>query len=272
MMHSLNDLAIQTHSGTQKTVQATTHFLDYCSTNPNATKLYRTSDMILNIHSDAAYLVASKARSRAGGFFFLGKIDGSFINGSIHVIAKILKNVLASALEEDIGALFNCAQKAVPMNFTLIELGHPQPTTPMCTDNRTTNGIMNATITQNCSKAIDMRFCWLRDRIKQGQFHICWAPGSVNLAYYFTKHHSPSYHLRLRTLYLQEPTRPTDMQGCVRLLSPPQASAHKLINSNPKVLQVLSQSTHSACLARAGTCQPVPVPAGTREPAKQTIR
>ena len=54
MMHSLNNLAIQIHSGTQKTVQATTHFLDYCSTNPNAKKLYRASDMILNIHSDAA--------------------------------------------------------------------------------------------------------------------------------------------------------------------------------------------------------------------------
>ena len=63
MMHSLNDLGTQTHSGTQKTVQATTHFLDYCSTNPNATKLYRASDMILNIHYDTAYLVALKARS-----------------------------------------------------------------------------------------------------------------------------------------------------------------------------------------------------------------
>ena len=96
-MHSLNNLAIQTHSSTQKTVQATTHFLDYYSTNTNATKLYCASDIFLNILSDAAYLVASKARRRAGGFFFLGNIDGSLINGSVHVIAKILKNALASA-------------------------------------------------------------------------------------------------------------------------------------------------------------------------------
>ena len=111
MMHILNYLATQTHSGTQKTVQATTHFLDYCSTNPNATKLYRASDMILNIHSDAAYLVASKERSRAGDFFFLGNINGSLVNGSIHFIAKILKNVLTSASEAEIGAIFNCANK-----------------------------------------------------------------------------------------------------------------------------------------------------------------
>ena len=53
--------------------------------------------MILNIHSDAAYLVDSKAQSQVGGFFFLGNIDGSLINGSINVIANILKNALASA-------------------------------------------------------------------------------------------------------------------------------------------------------------------------------
>ena len=78
--------------------------------------------MILNIHSDAAYLVVSKARSRAGGFFFLGNIDGSLINGLIHLIAKILKNVLASASEAEIGALFNCVKKSVPMRIILIEL------------------------------------------------------------------------------------------------------------------------------------------------------
>ena len=264
MMHSLNNLATQTHSGTPKTVQANTHFLDYISTNPNATKLYHASDIILNIHSDAAYLVVSEARSQAGGFFFLGNIDGSLINNSIHVIAKILKNVLVSAPEEDIGTLFKCTKKAVPTHVTLIGIGHPQPHTPMCTNNSTANSIMNATITQNHSKAIDMRFYWLCDFIKQGQFHIYWAPGSVNLADYFTKNHSPSHHLCLRHIYLHEPTSPTDMQVYVKLLSLPQSSARKVIKPNPKVLQVSSQHTHSACLARAGTRQPVLVRSGTR--------
>ena len=50
----------------------------------------------------------------------------------------------------------------------------------------------------------------------------------------------------------------------VELLSLPQASARKIINSKPKVVQVSSQRTHSACLARAGTHQPVLVRAGTR--------
>ena len=81
--------------------------------------------MILNIHSDAAYLVASKSCSRSVGFFLLVKINGSLINGPIHVIAKILKNVLTSASEAEIGALFSCVQKAVLMRVKLIELGHP---------------------------------------------------------------------------------------------------------------------------------------------------
>jgi hypothetical protein len=51
--------------------------------------------MILQNHSDAAYLVEPEAQSRAGGFFFLGNIDGRLINDSILIIiAKIIKGCL----------------------------------------------------------------------------------------------------------------------------------------------------------------------------------
>ena len=63
MLHSLNDLATQTNSGTQKTMKAMNHFLNYCTSNPEAATLYRGSNMILHVDSDAAYLVAPKARS-----------------------------------------------------------------------------------------------------------------------------------------------------------------------------------------------------------------
>ena len=81
------------------------------------------------------------------------------------------------------------------MRTTLAELGHPQPPTPIRTDNSTANGIVNSTIRQNRSKAIDMCFYWLRDRVQQNQFYIYWAPGAINLADYFIKHHSPQHHL-----------------------------------------------------------------------------
>lgn len=72
MLHALNDLATRTHNGTQETVKALTHFLNYCATNPESVVTHRASDMILHNHSDAAYLVATEARSQASGFTYLG--------------------------------------------------------------------------------------------------------------------------------------------------------------------------------------------------------
>jgi hypothetical protein len=68
-------------------------------------------------------------------------------------------------------------------------MGHPQPATPIATDNSTSSGIMNRTVKHQCSKTMDMRFYWVQDRVDQEQFIVYWAPGHGNLADYFTKHH-----------------------------------------------------------------------------------
>ena len=49
----------------------TYHFLDYVTTHPDATVKFHASDMVLWAHSDASYLSEPKARSRAGGFYYL---------------------------------------------------------------------------------------------------------------------------------------------------------------------------------------------------------
>ena len=64
MFHTLNNLATRVKNGTQKTVEALNHFLAYCATHPEAVVLHQASDMMLHNHSDAAYLVATGARSR----------------------------------------------------------------------------------------------------------------------------------------------------------------------------------------------------------------
>jgi hypothetical protein len=56
---------------TEDTAQATTHLLNYCATHPTASVRYHASAMSLWTHSDASYLSEPKARSRAGGHFFL---------------------------------------------------------------------------------------------------------------------------------------------------------------------------------------------------------
>ena len=62
--------------------------------------------------------------------------------------ATIIKEVMSSAAEAEIGALFINAKLAVPMRHTLEEMGHPQLATPIVTDNSTAVGIANDTIKQ----------------------------------------------------------------------------------------------------------------------------
>ena len=44
---------------------------------------YHKSDMILRVHSDTSYLTEPKARSRAGGYFFMGNKNNDTPNGAI---------------------------------------------------------------------------------------------------------------------------------------------------------------------------------------------
>jgi hypothetical protein len=87
-------------------------------------------------------------------------------------------------------------------------MGHSQPPTPMATDNNTASGIVTDTVKQKRSKAIDMRFYWIRDRVRQGQFQIFWSKGKTNCADYFSKHHPASHHQAIRSTYLYSPTNP----------------------------------------------------------------
>ena len=87
MLHALNEIAIHTANGTQATLAATMHLLNYAASNPNATLRYQASDMILHIDSDAAYLVCPQARSRAAGYHYLGNKDGKLFNAPVFVLA-----------------------------------------------------------------------------------------------------------------------------------------------------------------------------------------
>jgi len=49
-------------------------------------------------------------------------------------------------------------------------MGHPQPATPIQTDNKVAEGIINNHIKQQRSKAINMWFYWVHDHVRQGHF------------------------------------------------------------------------------------------------------
>jgi hypothetical protein len=214
MLAAIGELATQQTAGTKQTMEALTKLLNYAASNPEATVRFTASDMILAIESDASYLSVTKARSRAAGYFFLTNkrttnTDPYTPNGAVHVLCQIMREVLSSAAEAELGALFHNGKEACPLRIALIEMGHPQPATPMATDNSTATGIANETVKQKRSKAIDMRFYWIRDRVRQGQFHVYWGKGSRNRADYFTKHHPASHHKAIRSTYLYSPDNPS---------------------------------------------------------------
>jgi hypothetical protein len=79
------------------------------------------------------------------------------------------------------------AKEGAVLRTALEELGHKQPPTPMETDNTTATGYINGTIKQKSTTAMDMRFYWIKYRVKHGQFKIYWGPGFQNLADYFIR-------------------------------------------------------------------------------------
>jgi hypothetical protein len=120
---------------------------------------------------------------------------------------------MSSTAEAEIGAVFINANEGAVLRTTLEELGHNQPPTPMETDNTTATGYINCTIKQKRTKAMDMRFYWIKDRARQGQFKIYWGPGYQNLVDYFTKFHSPADHKRIRNVYIHVDERPINRKG-----------------------------------------------------------
>ena len=70
---------------------------------------------------------------------------------------KIELLFMTSAAEAEIGALFVNSKLAIQFRTTLMEMGHPQPPTPIKTDNATALGYIHNNIKQKRSKSFDMK-------------------------------------------------------------------------------------------------------------------
>jgi hypothetical protein len=130
----INVLASEQTKATPDTADKVIKLLNYCTTHPEAKIRYHASDMILYIHSDASYLSEREANSRSGGFFYMGSsadTANKITNGEILIIITVLKHVMSSAAEAEIGAVFINAKEGTVLRTTLEELGHPQPPTPL---------------------------------------------------------------------------------------------------------------------------------------------
>jgi hypothetical protein len=146
--------------------------------------------MQLKIHSDAYYLSEPKAKSRIVGYFYLGNKKNSSTkpqtNGPLLFHKTLLKHVVSSVAEAEFGAVFVNAKEGTVTRTTLSEMGHKQDATELKTENTTADLIINNTVQKKHSKAMDMRFYWVKDSFEQDQFKVGWAPGDHNMGDCFT--------------------------------------------------------------------------------------
>ena len=103
--------------------------------------------MVLCAHSDAGFHNESKGQIRAGAHILLSENDDMpQWNGPVLTLAKIIKFVMSSASEAELGTMFITAQEMVAMQQKLQEMKWPQPKSPLQTENSTAAGVVNNTI------------------------------------------------------------------------------------------------------------------------------
>ena len=188
MLPAVNDIASCQSDLRASVWTKVDRLLAYASTHSDAQLELRACDMILHIQSDGSYLSRARSRSVNGGLFYLGDVDcPTLSNGPILAVSSIIPVVVASAAEAELASLFMNAQHGAQLRTILDDLGYPQPPTVILCDNSCAVGIAQNSIQQKHSKAIDMRFYWVQDRVAQGQFVVLWRAGITNLADYFTK-------------------------------------------------------------------------------------
>jgi hypothetical protein len=117
LLMALSTIAVNQTKATNRTIEQCMQLLDYLAHNADAKVRFHALDMILNIHSDVSYLSEAKARSRACGHFFMGWMpkngDPIQLNGAFHISMTIMRFVVASVAEAELGALYHSCQMGI---------------------------------------------------------------------------------------------------------------------------------------------------------------
>ena len=91
-------------------------------------------------------------------------------NRAVVTISQIIKAVMSSAAEAELGSLFINCREAIPARHALKAMGHKQPPTPMQTNNTTAIGFVTNNISSKRLKYMDMKLHWLWCKIPLKQF------------------------------------------------------------------------------------------------------
>jgi hypothetical protein len=182
LLTALSAITARQSNGTQAVAEECHQLIDYVATHPDTGIRYHACDMILAVHTDASYLSELGGKSRAARHFYLTNWnDEDFNNGAILTLSSIIKDVISSASDVELAALYYGCKQAAPIHVTLKERGHPQPAPiPVTTDNITAQGLTMGTMTPKASKSNDQWFNWLKCRNAQRQFKYLWRKGIIN--------------------------------------------------------------------------------------------
>ena len=116
------------------------------------------------------------------------------------------------------------------IRLTLMEMGHPQPSTPIHIDNSTCVEIVNGAIKRERSRARENRYFWLLDQEAHKYFQFCHHPGAENMGDYPSKTHTGPIHEHVRPWVMQMKNFPTELprayllsarRGCAEMLVSP---------------------------------------------------
>ena len=178
--------------------------LDYVATYPNTIICLKSSNMVLHMDSDAAYITMSEARICYAGHFYLSDWPSPKPmkpnpkrNGPIHTECKTIHNVVYSAVEAETCGTFNNGNTYIGLRPALIALYHKQPATPLETHNYMTDGLVNLGMKPKSSKIWDMKWHWFRNKEVLDKLRVYWYIGTNKDIGYFTKHHPPINHRQM---------------------------------------------------------------------------
>ncbi len=128
MMVNALSLAVEQTKATEQTMVRCTQLLDYLSHNANVKNWFCASDMVLNIHANASYLLEPKAWSYVCGHFFMGWTPQNgkpiHLNGVFHVSSTILHFFVVSVAEAELGVLYHNCQTGIIFRLTLKKMEH----------------------------------------------------------------------------------------------------------------------------------------------------
>ena len=112
---------------------------------------------------------------------------------------------------------FQEQKRATDMWTALIILDHKQPTTPLKTENSTTEGSANSAMKPKRSNTWDMKCHCLIDKEVIDKLRLYWDIGENNGADYFTKHHPPIHHCQIQPRYIHTSNLTRTIYHTIRL-------------------------------------------------------